>query len=117
MGWPGSMEKWNSLMTVWCMAYHHTVKPPESGQPRADLINWLRSPRSGRPRCSAKRTRPIALSESSRTDMNDRLPRASLGRVEGGEGFLEGRDVADVRPQPSVPHPLDDLVQLSTIGL
>src|SRR5205823_5820738 len=27
------------------------------------------------------------------------------------------RDVADVRPQPSVPHPLDDLTQLGTIGL
>jgi hypothetical protein len=30
---------------------------------------------------------------------------------------VEGRDVADVRPQPSVPHPLDDLTQLATIGL
>src|SRR5207248_4682458 len=45
------------------------------------------------------------------------LPRASLGRVEGGDGIVEDRDVADVRPQSSVPHPLDDLTQLSTIGL
>src|SRR5262245_9649998 len=30
--------------------------------------------------------------------------------------MIEGRDVADVRPQPSVPHPLDDLTQLGTIG-
>ena len=51
----------------------------------------------------------------SRTNADDRLPRASLGRVEGGDGFVEGRDVADVRPQPSVPHPLDDLTQLGTI--
>src|SRR5246500_1970018 len=52
----------------------------------------------------------------SRTNADDRLPRASLGRVEGGDGLVEGRDVADVRPQSSVPHPLDDLTQLGTIG-
>ena len=67
------------------------------------------------------RLRPTAYSrspsESSRTDADDRLPRASLGRVEGGDGFVEGRDGADVRPQSSVPHPLDDLAQLGTIGL
>ena len=48
---------------------------------------------------------------------DDRLPLASLSRVEGGDGIVEGRNVADVRPQPSVPHPLDDLTQLGTIGL
>src|SRR5206468_5147568 len=53
----------------------------------------------------------------SRTNADDRLPRASLGRVEGGDSIVEGRDVADVRPQTSVPHPLDDLSQLGTIGL
>src|SRR5262245_15816691 len=53
----------------------------------------------------------------SRTNADDRLPRAALGRVEGGDGIVEGRDVADVRPQSSVPHPLDDLTQLGTIGL
>ena len=37
-------------------------------------------------------------------------------RVEG-HGIVEGRDVADVRPQSSVPHPLDDLTQLGMIGL
>src|SRR3954452_20297346 len=52
-----------------------------------------------------------------RTDANDRLPLASLGRVEGGDGIVEGRDDADVRPQPSVTHPLDDLTELGTIGL
>jgi len=55
--------------------------------------------------------------ESSRTNADDRLPRAPLGRVEGGDGFVEGRDVADVRPQSSVPHPLDNLIQLGAIGL
>src|SRR5262245_9424107 len=53
----------------------------------------------------------------SRTNADDRLPLASLGRVQGGDGVVEGRDVADVRPQPSVPHPLDDLTQLGAIGL
>ena len=60
---------------------------------------------------------PLALPESSRTNANDRLPRAPLGRVEGGDGIVEGRDGPDVRPQSSVPHPLDDLTQLGTIGL
>src|SRR5262245_40737840 len=46
----------------------------------------------------------------------DRLPLASLGPVEGGDGIVEGRDVADVRPQPSVPDPLDELTQLGAIG-
>src|SRR5207248_5375706 len=59
----------------------------------------------------------LALPESSRANANDRLPRASLGRVEGGDSFVEGRDGADVSPQSSVPHPLDDLTQLGTIGL
>src|SRR2546430_7662220 len=52
----------------------------------------------------------------SRTNADDRLPLASLGPVEGGDGVVEGRDVADVRPQSSVTHPLDDLTQLGAIG-
>src|SRR5437667_12819735 len=59
----------------------------------------------------------ICLFGGSRTNADDRLPVASLGRVEGGDGIVEGRDVADVRPQSSVPDPPDDLIQLSTIGL
>ena len=55
--------------------------------------------------------------ESSRTNADDRLPADPLGRIESGDGIVEGRDVADVRPQSSVPHPLDDLTQLGTIGL
>jgi hypothetical protein len=54
--------------------------------------------------------------EHLRTNADDRLPLASLGRVEGGDGVVEGRDVADVRPQSSVPHPLDDLTQLGGSG-
>src|SRR6266568_5843200 len=64
-----------------------------------------------------RRAGPVAVPESSRTNADDRLPLASLGRVEGGDGIVEGRDVADVRPQPSVTHPLDDLTQLGAIGL
>ncbi len=53
----------------------------------------------------------------SRTNADDRLPDDPLGRIEGGDGVVEGRDLADVRPQSSVPNPLDDLTQLATIGL
>ena len=44
------------------------------------------------------------------------FPLRPLGPVEGGDGVVEGRDVADVRPQSSVTHPLDDLTQLGAIG-
>src|SRR6202012_1890710 len=53
----------------------------------------------------------------SRTNADDRLPVDPPGRIEGGDGVVEGRDGADVRPQPSVTHPLDDLTQLRAIGL
>src|SRR5262249_11654325 len=59
---------------------------------------------------------PLALPESSRMNADDRLPIAPLGRVEGGDGFVEGRDVADVRPQSPVPRPPDNLSQLVAIG-
>src|SRR5258708_27700823 len=64
---------------------------------------------AGRPRASMGACR-------SRTNADDRLPPASLGPVEGGDGVVEGRDVADVRAQSSVPHRLDDLTQLGAIG-
>src|SRR5881392_2731522 len=52
----------------------------------------------------------------SRTNTDDRLPADPLGRIESGDSVVEGRDVADVRPQSSVTHPLDDLTQLGAIG-
>src|SRR5262249_45214864 len=52
----------------------------------------------------------------SRTNADDRLPADPLGRIESSDGVVEGRDVADVRPQSSVTHPLDDLTQLGAIG-
>jgi hypothetical protein len=53
----------------------------------------------------------------SRTNADDRLPLESLGRVQRGDSIVQGRDGADVRPQSSVPDPLDDLTQLGAIGL
>src|SRR5262249_11437625 len=66
---------------------------------------------------SASRLRAPMGPCRSRTNADDRLPLASLGRVQGGDGIVEGRDVADVRPQSSVTHPLDDLTQLGRTGL
>src|SRR6516165_6203881 len=65
---------------------------------------------------SAGRPRASMGACCSRTNADDRLPLASLGPVEGGDGVVEGRDVADVRLQSSVTHPLDDLTQLGAIG-
>src|SRR6201987_4572662 len=47
---------------------------------------------------------------------DDRLSLDPLGRVEGGNRIVEGRDVADVCPQPTIPDPLDELTQLGAIG-
>src|SRR5947208_1674563 len=47
---------------------------------------------------------------------DDRLAPDPLCRVEGGDGVVESCDLADVRPQSSIPHPLDELTQLGTIG-
>src|SRR5262249_49186767 len=47
---------------------------------------------------------------------DDRLALDWLGRVERGDGVVEGRDMADVRPQPAIPDPLDELTQLAAIG-
>ena len=52
---------------------------------------------AGRPRASMGACR-------SRTNADDRLPADPLGRIESGDGIVEGRDVADVRPQSSVTH-------------
>src|SRR4029079_16669801 len=60
---------------------------------------------------------PLALPDSSRPNADDRLPRAPLDRVEGGDGIVEGRDGPDVRSQSSVADPLDDFIELDTIGL
>src|SRR3954471_23555344 len=59
---------------------------------------------------------PVAVSETSRTNADDGLSLDPLGWVEGGDGVVEGRDVADDGPQSSVPHALGDLTQLGAIG-
>src|ERR1700758_1070513 len=43
-------------------------------------------------------------------------PLVRFGRIEGGDGIVEGCDVTDIRPQSSVAHPLDDLTQLVAIS-
>src|SRR5215470_2594114 len=57
-----------------------------------------------------------AIPESSRMNADERLPLDPFGRVEGGDGIVEGSHVADVCPQPTIPDPLDDLTQLGAIG-
>src|ERR1700752_4252255 len=57
-----------------------------------------------------------AIPESSRINADHRLSLDPLGRVEGGDGFVEGSHVADVCPQPTIPDPLDDLTQWGAIG-
>ena len=54
------------------------------------------------------------VNDSLWTNADDRLPAGPLGRIEGGDGIVEGGDVTDIRPQSSVAHPLDDLTQLVT---
>jgi hypothetical protein len=66
--------------------------------PSARLIG--RSPPTGRRRPAACIDRRVCR---SRTNADDRLPADPFGRIEGGDGTVEGRDVADVRPQSSVP--------------
>jgi hypothetical protein len=57
-----------------------------------------------------------AIPESSRMNADDRLSLDPLGRVEGGDGIVEGSHVADVCPQPTISDPLDGLTQLGAIG-
>src|SRR3977135_2641607 len=57
-----------------------------------------------------------AIAEYSRMNADDRLSLNPLGRVEGGDGIVEGSHVADVCPQPTIPDPLDELTQLRAIG-
>src|SRR4051812_48562810 len=88
-------------------------------------MNTSQSPPGGsRDGSTSSRRRPpkpraieSCVNDSLRTNADDRLPADPLGRIEGGDGIVEGCDVADVRPQPSVTHPPDDLTQLRTIGL
>src|SRR5215831_7018713 len=59
---------------------------------------------------------PVGFFLNTWSNADDRLALDSLGRVERGDGVVEGRDVANVRPQSSVPDPLDELTQLGAIG-
>src|SRR5262249_35933026 len=85
--------------------------------PASPRSNASRARASGRTVSSTGRPRASIGACRSRTNADDRLPRASLSRVEGGDSVIEGRDVADVRPQSSVTHPPDDLTQVGAVGL
>ena len=52
-----------------------------------------------------------AIAASSRTGANYRLSTDPLGAVEGGNSIVEGRDVADVCPQPTYSDLLDEFTQ------
>src|SRR6516164_4528041 len=56
------------------------------------------------------------LGGNPRVLTDDRLSLDPLGRVEGGDGIVEGSHVADVCPQPTIPGALNDLTQLEAIG-
>src|SRR5438874_13109247 len=58
----------------------------------------------------------LASAECSRMNADDRLSLDAFGRIEGGDGIVEGSHFADVCPQPTIPDPLDDLTQLGAIG-
>src|SRR5262249_17564621 len=59
---------------------------------------------------------PVGFFLNTWSNADDRLALDSLGRVERGDGIVEGRDFADVRPQPTITDPLDELTQLGAIG-
>src|SRR5215470_8886773 len=106
------------------MAFSPCLRKSRKSAQMTSSLSLLREPRSrpaglpatGRPGQAGRLRAPMGACRS-RTNADDRLPLASLVRVQGGDGIVEGRDVADVRPQSSVTHPLDDLTQLGTIGL
>src|SRR5262249_57645040 len=56
---------------------------------------------------SASRLRAPMGPCRSRTNADDRLPLASLGRVQGGAGIPEGAQFPDVRRPPPLPPPPD----------
>src|SRR5947207_2654327 len=56
------------------------------------------------------------MPESSRMNADDRLSLDPFGRVEGGDGMIEGSHVADICPQPTNTDSLDELTQSGAIG-
>src|SRR5438874_10566810 len=56
-----------------------------------------------------------AILGSSRMNADDRLSLDPLSPVEGGNGIVEGSQIADVCPQPTIPEALDELTQLGAI--
>src|SRR4051812_23043065 len=105
--WARRSSNWTSSSSPWARAWGEHEARRSRGRPPGPTTR----------RMIYEEGRTLVLLEFSRTKADDRLPLDPLGRVECGDGGVEGRDVADVRPQSSVPHPLNDLTQLGTIGL
>src|SRR5262249_13873738 len=93
---------------------------PKSGRGVAkkswSTSHWRTSRSTVREAMESIRRGRWTIPESSRMNADDRLSLDPFGRVEGGDGIVEGSHVADVCPQPTIPGPLDDLTQLGTIG-
>src|SRR5438309_1475990 len=51
-----------------------------------------------------------------RINVNNGLSPDPLGPVKGGNGIVEDSHIADVCTQPTIPEPMDNLVQLGAIG-
>src|SRR4051795_2838332 len=101
-----------TLTPFW--SYHRTTSLPtiqRPGVPRSLQASWtsdLRSNASSAAGWRAITAATAGMSVRPDTNADNRLALDSLGRVERGDGVVEGRDVADVRPQPTIPDPLDD---------
>src|SRR5258707_7087341 len=98
------------------------VKPAIENR-RRNFVRHLNSPFSSldsvgptSPAREFQLRRRYAIRESSRTNADDCLSLGPFDPVEGRDGIVEGSYGTDVCPQPTVPGPLDDFTQLSSIG-
>src|SRR5579862_861398 len=60
---------------------------------------------------------PKLIGARNSANADDGLSGDPLGRVEGRDSIVEGRDGANVRPQSFVPHSLNHLAELGPVGL
>src|SRR3954468_23012918 len=83
----------------------------------AEVSPSYRADSTGRLTAAQEGAGRLTVPGSLRTNADDRLPLDAPGWVERGGCIVEGRDLADVCPQPPVAHPLDELTELCAIGL
>lgn len=111
------IEDRKHLITALLLRAHRvdSLAPSTTVGVSSETVRWVGTARRGAQTGPKARHRqygrgePLAFSVSSQTNSDDRLPADPLGRIESADGIVEGRDVADVCTQSSVPHPLDDL--------